>query len=255
MIIPRLRAPIVLVHGLFGFDQLRLGPWVLADYFPGIPEALRAAGNNVLVARVSPTGSIAARAVQLKKLLDQEFPGEAVHIFGHSMGGLDSRYLISRLGMSQRVLSLTTLGTPHRGCPVADWTLRHLAAFLWPVLAYCGVPVDAFHDLSVSRCQRFNEEVPDAPQVRYFSVAGRFESSWLAPQWLLPSWVVSQREGPNDGVVSVASATYGESCEVWDADHLNLVNWALPFRRTSTAWRDRIPDYARLVQRLADEDL
>src|SRR3954466_128814 len=33
MIVPRLRAPIVLVHGLFGFDRLRLGPWVQVDYF------------------------------------------------------------------------------------------------------------------------------------------------------------------------------------------------------------------------------
>src|SRR5690242_7712354 len=53
---PRLRAPIVLVHGLFGFDSLRLGPWLIAHYFQGIPEALRAAGNRVLVAALSPTG-------------------------------------------------------------------------------------------------------------------------------------------------------------------------------------------------------
>jgi triacylglycerol lipase len=255
MIIPRLRAPIVLVHGLFGFDQVRLGPWVLVDYFPGIPEALRAAGNNVFVARLSPTGSIAARAAQLKRLLDQRFPGEAVHLIAHSMGGLDSRYLISRLGMSHRVLSLTTLGTPHRGCPVADCAVRYLAAFLWPVLAYCGIPVDAFHDLSLGPCERFNQEVPDSPNVRYFSVAGRFQLSWLTPGWFLPSWLVSRREGPNDGVVSVASATYGENCEVWDGDHFSLVNWAMPFRWSSRAHPDRIADYGRLVRRLADEGL
>src|SRR5436309_1516430 len=94
IIVPRLRAPIVLVHGLFGFDRLQMGPWVVANYFPGIPEALRAAGNRVLVARVSPTEGIASRAAQLKDFLDRESPHEPVHLFGHSMGGLDSRYLI-----------------------------------------------------------------------------------------------------------------------------------------------------------------
>ena len=122
--IPRLRTPIVLVHGLFGFDSLRLGPWLVAHYFQGIPEALRAVGNRVLVASLSPTGGIADRARQLQELLDRESPHEPVHLLAHSMGGLDSRYLISRLGMSDRVLTLTTLGTPHRGTTFADWGVR-----------------------------------------------------------------------------------------------------------------------------------
>jgi len=38
------------------------------------------------------------------------------------MGGLDSRHAISlRLGLAERVLTLTTLGTPHRGTAFADW--------------------------------------------------------------------------------------------------------------------------------------
>src|SRR3954462_3821909 len=100
MRVARLRTPIVLVHGLFGFDQVRLGDWVVADYFPGIADGLRAAGNRVLLARLSPTAGIAERAAQLRAFVDREPPGEPVHVFGHSMGGLDARYMISRLGMA-----------------------------------------------------------------------------------------------------------------------------------------------------------
>ena len=124
--IPRLRAPIVLVHGLLGFDSLRVGPWLVAHYFQGIPEPLCAAGNRVLVASLSPTRCIADRAAQLKALLDRESPREPVHLIAHSMGGLDSRYLISRLAMADRVLTLTTLGTPHRGSSFADWASGRL---------------------------------------------------------------------------------------------------------------------------------
>ena len=126
MIIPTLRSPIVFAHGLGGFDRLALGRWVFARYWAGIPEKLRAAGNRVLVARVSPLGSVAKRAGQLKAFLDAHAPREPVHVFAHSMGGLDARYMISRLGMAGRVLSLTTLGTPHRGTAFADWGLRRL---------------------------------------------------------------------------------------------------------------------------------
>src|SRR5690606_21994510 len=47
----------------------------------------------------------------------------AVNLFAHSMGGLDSRFLISSLGYGDRVASLTTLSTPHRGTAVADMAL------------------------------------------------------------------------------------------------------------------------------------
>jgi triacylglycerol lipase len=248
---PRLRAPVVLVHGLFGFDRMHVGPWLAVHYFHGIPEALRAAGNRVLVARLSPTGGIATRAEQLKRFLDRVAPDEPVHLIGHSMGGLDARYLISRLGMAPRVLSLTTLGTPHRGSPFADWAVKRVVRMVAPFFDLMRVPRAAFEDLTVEACRRFNDETPDAPGVRYFSVAGRHQPHWLNPSWELTARVVRQAEGPNDGIVSVASATWGERCEVWESDHLNLVNWPprwLPVRQCN-----RLPHYAALLRRLADE--
>ena len=62
MIVPKLRAPIVLIHGLLGFGRLGVGNWVLADYFHGIPEALEKAGNRVLLPNLSLTGGIGDRA-------------------------------------------------------------------------------------------------------------------------------------------------------------------------------------------------
>lgn len=250
--IPSLRAPIVLVHGLLGFDSLRLGPWLVTHYFQGIPEALSAAGNRVLIASLSPTGGIADRARQLKEFLDRTSPREPVHLIAHSMGGLDSRYLISRLGMAERVLTLTTLGTPHRGTTFADWSLRRLQRLLRPLFDFANLPMQAFVDLTVAQCADFNRQTPNVPQVRYFSVAGDFQLHWLMPEWQLPARLLAAHEGANDGVVSVASATWGEDCAVWDGDHLNLINWKhtwTPARRQ----KDRLEDYAALIRRLADE--
>ena len=49
---------------------------------------------------------------------------DRVVIIAHSMGGLDARYMISRLGMDDRVTALVTITTPHRGSPYADWCLH-----------------------------------------------------------------------------------------------------------------------------------
>jgi triacylglycerol lipase len=169
------------------------------------------------------------------------------------MGGLDARYLISRLGMAARVLTLTTVGTPHRGTAFADWGLRRLERVVKPMLGLFNIPHQAFYDLTTERCRAFNATTPDAPGVRYFAVAGRHEGNWLAPEWAFSHWIVKDAEGDNDGVVSVASATYGESTDVWEGDHLSLVNAYNPLLQVRGLGCDRTGDYANLVRRLADE--
>lgn len=253
--VAKLRSPIVLVHGLLGFDELRLYRWTLASYFAGIPGLLRSAGNRVFVARLSPTGGIARRAEELKAFLKRVADEEPVHLFAHSMGGLDARYMISRLTAAKRVLTLTTLGTPHRGSPFADWGVHRLAGIFRPALDWLSLPEQAFHDLTTERCREFNKEVPDAPGVRYFSVAGRHTNSWWAPEWRLPHRIVREAEGPNDGFVSVTSASYGESVSIWDGDHVSLVNSLSLLARMRGRHRDRSHQYAELIGRLADAGL
>jgi triacylglycerol lipase len=251
MTIPQLRAPIVLVHGLFGFDRLQVKGYTVASYFPGIPDLLRAAGNRVLVPSLSPTGGVGQRAQQLKEFLDQECSGEPVHLFAHSMGGLDARWMIAHLGMEERVLTLTTLGTPHAGTAFADWAITKFERVLKPVLQFLGVPLQAFYDLTTTSCRTLNDSTPDSPKVRYFSVAGIHDGSYLTPGWILPHGIVLRAEGPNDGVVSLASAKYGEHQDVWEGDHFSLVNWLNPMGYSRIS-RDPVPRYGSLVRRLAD---
>jgi triacylglycerol lipase len=224
----------------------------MPEYFPNVRRTLEAAGHRVLVPRVSPTAGVATRAAELRRFLDREAGRRPVHVLGHSMGGLDARYMIARLGMADRVLSLTTIATPHRGTTFADWGVARFARTLRPLFRSAGVPYEAFYDLMTDACRRFNEDVPDVPGVRYFAVAGVCERPLLGAGWVVPARIVGRVEGPNDGVVSVASATWGERTEVWDGDHLNLANWPNRKARRLGLTADRTADYARLVGGLAE---
>lgn len=248
---PCLRDPIVLVHGLCGFDRILAMRRPLAEYFPGIAAHLRASGNRVLSACVSPTGGVARRAADLKRFLDREVASGKFHLIGHSLGGLDARYLASRMGMENRVASITTVGTPHRGTAFADWGMKRFSRLFIPLLRRIGVPYQAFYDLMTDNCRRFNEDVPDVPGVRYFAIVGRCEKPWVAPAWRLPHAIVQRLEGPNDGIVSVASAAWGEHTEEWNGDHLNLVNWPNRLARKRGLWTDRGELYSRHIARLA----
>src|SRR5205823_3046319 len=142
-------------------------------YFRGLEGALRAAGNRVVGGQLSLTSGVARRAAQLKAHIHREVGQQPVHVIAHSMGGLDARYMISRLGMDGQVLTLTTIGTPHRGTAFADWGIRRLEWLAKPLLKRIRVPDQAFYDLTTTGCQAFNADVPDVPGVRYFAVAGR----------------------------------------------------------------------------------
>jgi triacylglycerol lipase len=85
------RYPIVLVHGLLGFDSL-LG---VLDYFNQIPGELRSGGAQVYVVDVSSANSTALRGEQLIAQLEtlKALHGSAkFNLIGHSHGGPTARY-------------------------------------------------------------------------------------------------------------------------------------------------------------------
>src|SRR6185295_5443711 len=46
-------------------------------------------------------------------------------LFGHSMGGLVARLLAQDPAVRACIHSVTTISTPHRGTPLADWAIEH----------------------------------------------------------------------------------------------------------------------------------
>lgn len=78
--------PIVLAHGLLGFDELHVlpafGGWKAPgiQYWSGITEALTAKGVDVIIATVPPSGSIEHRAGKLAEKIRTAADGRAVNI-------------------------------------------------------------------------------------------------------------------------------------------------------------------------------
>ncbi len=258
-------APIVLVHGLFGFGQLKLAGVGVADYFRLIPDALRAEGHVVPEPpSLNTAGSIAERAGDLKKYLDNrpEVAGRQVHLVAHSMGGLDSRFMISKLDMADRILSLTTIGTPHRGSPIADVVGAATPPGFEQVVEFLGIDVKGIADLTAAACDRFNQEVPDSPKVRYFSIASRFEPPRVlgVPVGVLALShdFVRNKEGDNDGVVSVESARFGQHpenwtfLEIWPGNHFRQINQGTNILLTPSEENDNsiVGKYTALAARL-----
>ncbi|THH21208.1 hypothetical protein EW146_g302 [Bondarzewia mesenterica] len=242
--------PIVFCHGLLGFDSLTIGPSIApleVTHWRGIKEVLEANGTKVLTTRVPATSSPVDRAKVLEQKIEEAYPGKAVHLIGHSMGGLDCRYLTSQLhDHTFSVLSLTTIATPHRGSSFADHFLETVGRARIPsVLALLdmlpngGGDGKAFESLTRDSMRRFNEETPDVPGVKYYSWGAVYEPG-LIDTWKWPHSVILEKEGPNDGLVSVESSKWGTYLgTLEDVNHLDLVGWINTARYKWAEFRGR----------------
>lgn len=190
--------PVILVHGFSGWMDFGS-----IEYFYGVPDDLRGLGVDVTVPNLPPYDGSDERAVVLARVVDDVLArtnAEKVHLIAHSQGGVDSRILLTDLGYADRVASLTTISTPHRGTRVADLAGRAPDGLLnpagqllgWLVGTLEGEPpgdaawladesVAAAYDpnlaaaitsLSASTMVGFNETHPDPEGVAIFSVAG-----------------------------------------------------------------------------------
>jgi len=223
----RLRHPVVLAHGVLGFDEIAVAGH-RHNYFRNIAGSLSAEVHH---ARVPATGGVVSRAEHLADLV-RSLPCERVNIIAHSMGGLDARYAISKLALEGRVASLVTVGTPHLGTPLADLALKGIPAAM----------LRALPDLTGAALERFNREIPDVEGVAYCSVAAHSDLSGTNPL-LWPSHAyLSQKAGRNDGLVPASSQRWGTVLREIEADHWAQIGWSSRF--------DAVGLYADLVREL-----
>jgi triacylglycerol lipase len=219
---PKLRHPVVLAHGLLGFDEIAV-VGRKHHYFRNIAAKLGPRGTQFYTSRVAPVGRVEARATQLVAVMNQ-YPEARFNVIAHSMGGLDARYAITHLGLASRVASLVTIGAPHRGTPLANF--RFLKA-----LKPLGVA--ALADLTPEAMEQFNEKVPDMPGVTYCSVVATAGLTHTNPLLWASSLYLSARGGSNDGIVPASSQVWGKVLFNVTADHWAQVGWSLNFDATA----------------------
>lgn len=249
------RYPIVLAHGMAGFDRL----FGVYEYWYGIPGTLRADGARVFVTQVSQFASSEARGEQLLAQVEQIVAATGagkVNLIGHSHGGFDVRYVAAV--RPDLVASVTTIGSPHKGADLATFLRAHLQpggfdetvlslfanslGTLLGLLAGTTNPQDsvaALESLSAAGAEAFNSRYPAGVPatscgggasvvggVRYYSWSGASVLTNIfdvsdAPLGL-SSLVYS---GANDGLVGRCSSHLGVVLrDDYRMNHLDEVN-------------------------------
>lgn len=220
----------------------------LLEYWNGIKNILDEKGCNVLIAKVPPFASIETRAKILNEFIENSLPfikqklnykskgPIKINLIAHSMGGLDCRYLINKINKKNdnnnnsnnnyQIVSLTTISTPHRGTSVANFVLKYVPSSI------IENQFPSIFQLSTDYAYQFNDLIKDDPNVRYFSYGARMKPN--PTSMFLITWkIINDNEGPNDGMVSLKSAKWGEfKGFLEDVDHADLINWMGIIKKT-----------------------
>lgn len=223
--------PIVLLHGIgYRDDMLMLNSW------GRIPKTLEAAGAQVFQGGLDAWNSHENSALALKPNIEQilsETGAAKVNIIAHSKGGLEARYLISKLGMADKVASLTTVCTPHHGSAVADLVagdipdtqnllsinffkrlVQRLGFGAMDILARITGDKSPQAGMAIKQLTRnylaeFNQHVLDAPGVYYQSYGTLMRRAIDDPVFAATQVLLARTEGENDGMVSTQSCQWG----------------------------------------------
>jgi triacylglycerol lipase len=240
------RFPVILMHGAAGFGEI-LG----IEYFFGVKDHLAERGVLAFTPAVDPVAGSAERGREIMRQIDGLVQGgiaRRFNLIGHSQGGVDARYVAAHLG-GDVIVSVTTISSPHRGTPVADYAAELvdmtgvdtalIREALFNLTNAIGVStldyVGQLSTLTTSGMAAFNRETPDQPGVYYASYAGRScgaldwdcqeqnQGEIVAPYLAMTHWLNQLSAGQNDGMCPVESAKWGEFKGTIPADHFDEV--------------------------------
>jgi triacylglycerol lipase len=255
--------PLVLVHGV-GFRDLKY-----INYWGRIPKELIRNGATVYYGNQEAWGTVEYNAKDIKdKILNivKETGCERVNIIAHSKGGLDARYMISKLEMGNYVASLTMMSSPHRGCKFVDIACKlpdkiykAIGRFFDKRYKSLGDKNPDFYtasrQFSTYHSKKFNEDVKDVEQVYYQSYASVVRNMFSDYIVTIPYILVMLTEGENDGLVSIDSAKWGEFKGVFKNKRRRGISHGdmIDLRRDDYREFDVIEKYVEIVSELKNK--
>ncbi len=233
-----LNHPVLLCHG-YGAIASLVKPAPLYD----VAMLMRTHGVPAFAPNIVPYAKIetrAARWVRLIHKIRERTGAEKLNVIAHSMGGLDMRCALSKLGAAPNVHSYTSICSPHRGSSLAELGLNtpdSIRDKIGSFLDWMGThvyPTEKSDALgSVEQLTRkyiteiFNPQmtdVQDIPYYSYSSAVGKGTEHAINVITRYQNNHIYEHEGLNDGMVSVQSAQWGQHKGTTHLSHFEQMN-------------------------------
>lgn len=233
-----LNHPVLLCHG-YGAIASLVKPSPLYD----IAMLLRTHHVTAFAPNIVPYAKIETRAkswVHLINRLTEQKSVDKINIIAHSMGGLDIRYALAKLDIAPKVVSFTSISTPHLGTSLAELTLKTPEAIRDKLADFLDWMGDRIYPHTKSDSvgsaaqltrryitEEFNPNITNVPGVPYYSYSSAVGKGTAHPIKVMGRYqnnYIYDQEGLNDGMVSVESAQWGEHIKTGNLSHLEQMH-------------------------------
>ncbi len=259
------RAPIIFIRGFNSYsrEDLRFGPLNLGPVHRHLQPEFEKHGYRFIALERMGFGPLDEQIERAQKQILTLRLGASFHLLGHSTGGVIARGLAHALQNSQRVLSVTTIVSPHRGSTLADQAECFQAAHpfwyrFWKSAGYdVAARVPLLEPMKVKAMAEFNEKYPNLPNVQYASIVSGAPLKTLPLLMRMIGQFAANSNEVTDGVVEKASQPWGEIIGDFVADHGAIIGFRTmlsprSYEKTQLEFRDAVEQINRFYSRVED---
>ena len=227
------KTPIVFIHGLHSYAKR----WFGSTHHYGQNDMYQLAtlhGHPTAFVDLSinkygiwENGQLLAK--QLEEI-HERFGQKQMAIVAHSKGGIDAQAAIFQFGASSYVKSLTTLGSPHQGTPLADLAFSSKARALAKM---AGFNDKGTFQMQTGYMEKFRSEMDPKVQnssIPHFTLLG-MDSALEMDSFLNMGGKFLNQYGENDGVVLAKRGMLSYSKPIigrWNHDNIRLGRATFP---------------------------
>ncbi len=243
----------------FGDEDFRMGPLRFGPAHKPLFDLLQKKGIILYPLYEMGVGNIwemAERAAQYLFRSEAWRRGDRFHIIAHSTGGLAARAFLQIPKVQKRVFTLTTIGTPHHGCYIADQVhdFHKKQTSLFLLLKIVGYDLKSrrswISHLSHPSVREFNESCPDIGGIQYGHLMCALQKHELSWPYLLGYRNVHNPEihDLSDGLIEAQSQVWGKEVGSFQLEHAAQIGYFL-YMKPSLKKRARA-QFEEMVDRL-----
>ena len=212
-----MNTPVLFFRGINSFadEHLHLGPVPLWKMGKNIQRYVHRPERQFFLVEEMGCSTFTEEAEKAEKFI-RTLPHERFHILAHSAGGIVAKFLLQNSPLAKKIISLTTIGTPHQGSFLAD-IIDGLSFY-----SYDERRKSLFHRLKTDSIKSLTKDLVLPSHIHTQSVlCSSPVEKFSLPLKVIPRFFKGyhmKEEG--DGFVELSSQKFGKTLGHFELDHL-----------------------------------
>lgn len=203
------KAPILLIPGVIAPNNLK--------YWKYFNSPILDEHKHYHICKIDHWGTLEKRSQQIDSYIAQNLGYSNFHIISHSKGGLDLYYLLKiRPELAKQIITHTAISSPFKGSTIAK-------LFVYILYPFHFIPRIKEIGMTLREIANYTTQYNHYKFKQFYIASNISNLLFTYPLFIFTYVLLKLTEGPNDGFVSINSATHGDCLKIENTDHVGLI--------------------------------